>query len=374
MRVALSFPGFHRRGGAERVSLEAAKHLAGRGHDVHVFADYVDPGLAGAVTVHHVGAVGRPWFLTAPTFHARCSAVLDPGEFDAVGAFGAPSPVGGVYWAQSVHPAWLRHSRQFRSAWSARRWKQRVNPAHPILVGLERRHFRPGRHARFLALTDAVRSDLETFHGVPPEHVDVLPVGFDPAEFNVANARADRDEARRRLGFTDDERVVLFAANELERKGFAPLLRAVARLDPSVHLMVVGRVSLDGYRSLIHELGMDARVHETGPRADMAAWYGAADVFALPSQYEAWGLVVVEAMACGVPALTTARAGAAVTIDPGRTGTLVEHPDDAREIADGLASLLDGWTAAPHDIADSVAGYGWDRILGAYEETLSRFR
>jgi UDP-glucose:(heptosyl)LPS alpha-1,3-glucosyltransferase len=353
------------------VALETARYLSGRGHDVHVFATDVDRILSDAATVHYVPALKRPWFLTAPSFHRNCSRLLRASDYDAVGAFGAPSPVGGVYWAQSVHPAWLEHSKEFRAPFSAERWKQRLNPAHPILVGLERRHLRSGRYRRVLALTEMVRDDLVRHHGVPPSDVDILPVGFDPTEFNIARARAARAEERRRFGLTDDHKVVLFAANELERKGIRQLLRALALLDdPSVRLLVAGRASLVAYRGLISELKLGEQVQEAGPRTDMWACYGAADVLALPTQYEAWGLVIVEAMACGIPVVTSARAGAAVAIEQGRTGALVDQPDSADEIAAAMAPLLAGNHAGRVALAAAVQPYTWPRILSRYEEIL----
>jgi UDP-glucose:(heptosyl)LPS alpha-1,3-glucosyltransferase len=299
VRIALSFPGFHRRGGAERVALEAARFLAGRGHEVHLYATDIDQVLATETTVHRVQVPRKPWFLTAPIFHLRCSRLLDVRDYDAVGAFGAPSPTGGLYWAQSVHPAWLKHSKQFRSAYSKARLRQRLNPAHPLLVSLERRHLRARRYRRVLALTEAVRDDLATYHGVPSDDVDVLPVGFDPSEFNVERARTTRDEERQQHGFGDQDRVVLFAANELERKGFGPLVQAIAALnDPSVRLLVAGQVSLDGYRGLIRESGLDGRVHYAGARTDIAACYGAASAIPLHRGFE-HGILAMDAWRFG---------------------------------------------------------------------------
>jgi UDP-glucose:(heptosyl)LPS alpha-1,3-glucosyltransferase len=371
MKIALSFPGFHRRGGAERVALETARYLAQRGHEVHVFCSELEVAPSLGIIHHAVPTVTRPWFLTAPTFHRRCSQMLDVGQFDAVGAFGAPSPIGGVYWAQSVHPAWLHHARTFRRPLSLSRWKQRLNPVHPITLRLEGRHFAPGAHQRIIALTEAVKLDLANHYHVPASLVDVLPVGYDPAEFNVARATHRRAATRKSLGFTDADRVVLFAANELERKGLGPLIGAIAALaEPAVQLLVVGKAAPSEYSRRIADLGLADSVTYAGTSTDMAAYYGAADLLALPTQYEAWGLVVIEALACGIPVLTTARAGAAVAVDNGRTGVLIKQPDDVEEICAGLTTLFRGPIASAAEFTASAARFTWPTILSRYEQIL----
>jgi UDP-glucose:(heptosyl)LPS alpha-1,3-glucosyltransferase len=116
---------------------------------------------------------------------------------------------------------------------------------------------------------------------------------------------------------------------------------------------------------------MSARVHFTGPSGGVAPFYAAADVFALPTQYEAWGLVIVEALACGLPVVTSRLAGAAVAVREGETGRLLDDPRDSGEIAAALRSLLDGRHAPPEQICESVASYKWSRILVRYEESLA---
>ena len=117
---------------------------------------------------------------------------------------------------------------------------------------------------------------------------------------------------------------------------------------------------------------MSERVKFTGPSNDVADYYAAADVFALPTQYEAWGLVIVEAMASGLRVLTSRLAGAAVAVDEGRTGRLLDDPADVTEIAGKLRRLLDEDGPSPDEVSASVAKYEWAQVLQGYESILAQ--
>lgn len=371
MRVALCFTGCHRRGGVERVILECANFLAARGHECHLFAaERDDTALDARVVRHEVAVPAWPLLWRLERFRARSAAMIDAaGPFDAVGAFGATCPAGGVYWAQSVHAQWMETAARRRGP--AMRLRQRLNPFHPYILRLERHHLAGRRYRRVVALTADVRDDLMRLYGVPEADIAVIPNGFSPTEFSLDAARRRRPEMRRRLGYGDADRVVVFVANEVQRKGLVPLMRAIASLsDERVRLLAVGRLSRAEVEPHAQRLGLAGRVALTGPTSDVAGYYAAADVFALPTQYEAWGLVIVEAMACGLPALTSRLAGASVAIDPSSTGRLLDDPDDDRAIAAHLRDLLDGRHAAPDVIADSVARFTWAQVLPAYERVL----
>jgi len=373
MRIALYYPGCHRRGGIERVVLECANFLSSRRHDVHLYASEWDAELLHPdITCHHIRSVGRfpaLAMLGYAFFSRRALAAMDPAP-DVVGVFGVQCPPVGVLWVPSVHGAWLNISRRSRGL--VARLKQRCNPFHSVVLAFERRYFGGRKYAKLLAHTEDVRSDLESLYNVPAKDVAILPNGYSESEFNIEARQAYRAAVRKDLGYAGSDRVVIFVANELERKGFGPLLRAVASLeDPRVRILAVGRLDPVSYREEIERLGMSQRVHFTGPSGKVAPFYAAADVFALPTQYEAWGLVIIEAMACGLPVLTSRLAGAAVAIREGETGRLLEEPRDSREIAAALRPLLNGEHASPETICASVADYKWSRIFIRYEEALA---
>lgn len=372
MRLALSFPGAHRRGGIERVVLECASFLQAQGHETHLFASEWDSErLPPAVTTHLVpiprrGSLLRT-FLYARRSRRALRALTPPAH--AYAAFGVLSPTGGVMWVPSVHKAWLEASRRQRGLRG--RIKQSLNPLHPLLLAMEYHWFARRKYKRLVALTEQVKADLVRLYGVPPADIDILPNGYAPEEFNWARAQEHRAQMRASLGYSANDTVVVFVANELERKGFGPLLRAIAQLNsPHVHLLAVGRLNPQVYAPEIARLGMTGRVQFPGPSGDVALSYAAADVFVLPTQYEAWGLVIVEALACGLPVITSRLAGAARAVREGENGLLLDDPNDVSEIAACLRTVLEGGPRRSEAIAQSVLAYIWPHILAQFEKIL----
>lgn len=356
----------------ERIILECANFLNDRGHETHVYAsDWDVESLHNGVIRHHVPLRGRLGFVRMIEFALRIRSEfsLANPRAELFGTFGVQSPPGGVMWVQSVHRAWLDISRNHRALQG--RLKQKCNPAHPITLALERYHFRGRRYKKLIALTDDVRADLMRLYDVPATDIVVIPNGFSPSEFNPSRATQMRLSMRAKLGYQPRDKVVIFVANEMERKGFATLLRAVALLDdPSVHVLAIGRLNGAACAGELRRLGLPGRVRFEGSSSDVASYYAAADVFALPTQYEAWGLVIVEAMACGLPVVTSRLAGASIAVREGHTGELLDNPRDPAELARKLSGLLKGGHADRDAISQSVAQYKWERVLLEYERVL----
>jgi len=374
MNIALLFPGCNRRGGVERMMLECANFLATRGHETHAFAsEWDEAALRADVVRHPVPSHRLPNAWRLPLFvrdsRAKMRALATPPE--VVASFGIAAPPDSVVWMTSVHAAWIEISQRSRPFWG--RCKQRLNPFHSVALAMERRLIGERRYRKVIALSGQVRDDVMRIYSVPESDIVVIPNGFSPAEFNPARCASNRTRMRAALGYAPEDRVVVFVANELDRKGFRPLLRAIASLrDPRIHLLAVGRLDPRQCRQTIASAGLSDRVKFTGPANEVADYYAAGDVFALPTQYEAWGLVIVEAMASGLRVLTSRLAGAAVAVDEGRTGQLLDDPADVTEIAGKLQRLLEEVGPPPNEVAASVAAYEWNEVLQGYESILAR--
>lgn len=371
MKIALSFIGCHRKGGVERLLLESANFLARRGHNVHVYANQFDPEvLHSNVTQHPVWAANRPSLLRLATYTRRCRSELSSSRAEVHGAFGVISPPGGIMNVQSVHRAWIEASQRLRKF--SGRMRQICNPVHPLLLSLEKQYFGKRRYRKLTAPTEQVKQDLMRFYDVPEEDIVIVPNGFNAESLNPIRADALRPEMRKKFGYRNDDFVIIFVANELERKGFGPLLRAFASLDdPRLHLLaVVGRVSTEAYQDTVRRMGLGKQVRFVGAQNDLAPYYAAADILALPTQYEAWGLVIVEALACGTRVLTSRLAGASVAVKEGVNGELVDDPVDEREIAAKLECLLHYPRDQRNEVAASVSKFQWENVLPLYEQVL----
>ncbi len=356
----------------ERVVFECAQFLAGRGHEVGVLAAEADP-IPG-VTVHAVSVRGRPGFLRGKRYFDAASRILPTIPQDVLNTHGVVCPFGGVHWVQSLHAAWLDRAKTMRHPLSAARFKQRLNPVHPILLRLEKQHFAERRYRKLIATTPQVVADLGRYYNVPAEDVAIVPNGFNPAEFNPARRAQRRDEFRRSLNLAPDHIALLFVANELQRKGYFVLLDALRQLgNKNVRLLVIGRPAQADVLRAAESRGIGGQVLALGPSSDVAAMHAAADLFVLPTQYEAFSLAILESLGSGLPVLTTAVPGAGDAIQPGVNGALQQNPLDPAELAALLKPLLDHGRLArlSATTAATVGQYQWPVVLGKYEEILA---
>jgi len=175
--------------------------------------------------------------------------------------------------------------------------------------------------------------------------IDIIPCGVDAEHF----AAVEREEARRTLGWGTDEQVVFYVGRFDRRKGIETLVRAVARLPMHARLVIGGGWTEergDGQeyhriRSIVEELGLAERTVFPGriDQSELPTYYTAADVVVVPSHYEPFGLVAVEAMACGTPVVASAVGGLCYSIVDGETGLLVA-PCDVEAFAEAIGGIL----------------------------------
>lgn len=377
MKVALSFPGCHRKAGVERIVFECAHFLASRSHDVTVLANEWEAEPSLPIKYHYVPVRPRPGYLRGASYFRSATRELGHESFDVLNTHGCVCPYGGVQWVQSVHRAWLDRSRAFRPLHSAARWKQNLNPLHPVLLGLEEKHFRQRRYRKVIATTQDVKNDLMHYYQVPADDVVIVPNGFAPAEFNPERREQRREEMRERLGLKRGDVALLFVANELERKGYRTILDAMRRLRrANLRLLVVGRPDVVHVKRLAAEAGLGPQVVACGPTQDVSAFHAAADVFVLPTQYEAFCLAILEALGSGLPVVTSRVPGAHDAIEPGVNGFLVDDPKDGAGLASALEPLLDTdfRNALSARVPDTVIKYQWPFVLERYEQVLLQNR
>jgi glycosyltransferase involved in cell wall biosynthesis len=373
--IAFVFPACERGGGVERVVRELARGTAATHHVTFVGDRFDADGMQG---VAHLPVGGRRWpGEPAPlSFRRRAAAALEGTDFDLVVGFGVECPPVDVAVVGSVHRVWLGRSgpvpTPLGSVPSAIRFAM---PRHLALLALERSYFRHPRLRAVLATSPATADEITRTYAPPRAVVEVMPNGYDPAEFNPQLRITHREDLRHRLGVTDDDVVVLFVANELHRKGFVTLLDAVAHVaDDRLRIEMVGRADPAAYRARIDELSLHDRVRWNGPSREVAEWYALADLLVLPTVYEPFGNVVIEALACGLPVIVSADAGAAAAVHADVNGLLQRDPADADELAGLLRSALEPgrltrWT---RDATTDIERYDWDRVVAQFVDTIDR--
>jgi UDP-glucose:(heptosyl)LPS alpha-1,3-glucosyltransferase len=360
---AVVFPRAGVTGGVERVALGFVQYESQRRSTVFV-GEAVDGADIPHATVRtpHVPTSLRP--LAFRRTAARTLRTLHPAT---TLSFGANCPPGDVYWVQSVHRAWLEDGGRITyRGLEVPATVRRLLLRHQVLLHVERQYFTEHRPRAVLCTSQREADDLGRIYGVPRDLLHVVPNGFDPAAFSLARRAENRRSMRARIDADDDDVVVLLVANEWHRKGLGTLLHAVAELgDPRVRVDLVGVRPPTDYEPIAKRLGLDRRMRWHGASSDVALFHAAADVFALPTVYEPFGLVVIEAMASGLPVVTSRLAGAAEAISDGANGVLLDDPGDPAELAAALTRLLDpGLRRVIGDAAArSVDAYRWDSVF-----------
>ena len=197
--------------------------------------------------------------------------------------------------------------------------------------------------------------------------------GVDPKRF-TPNNNTQRPAVRQRYGINRDVLLLLFVG-EYRRKGLANVIRALGLLQrPDVHLLAVGRGDHALFSALADSAGVSAQVTFAGPTTDIECVFGAADAFVFPTLYEPFGMVITEAMASGLPVLTSRRAGAAEMIEDGVNGLLLDNPGDTQELAQKLEIMLSK-SFCRSDVgirgSQSVSHYDWTQVA---DETMVLYR
>lgn len=227
---------------------------------------------------------------------------------------------------------------------------------------------RLARAERVISISRYTRDCLIEAHGLPPERFSILPTTFDEQRFRCGPKPEGLAE---RFGLPPDRRVILTVCR-LEHtegyKGYDQILRAlpaVLQQVPTTHYLLGGQGNdLPRIRKLVEELNLENAVTLAGfvPEEELVAFYQFCDVFAMPSRKEGFGIVFLEALACGRPVLAGNRDGSVDALLDGELGVLVD-PEDTAAIAEALAELLAG--RHPHPLVYQPAELR-RRVIAAY--------
>jgi UDP-glucose:(heptosyl)LPS alpha-1,3-glucosyltransferase len=326
MRILIVSRPFVFHGGVERATAGLMAALVARGHDVHLLSPPGQLPVAG-VRVHALRLPPLPAAARLLALPLSVTLAVRRRAWDAVQSHERTL-------GQDVYRAGEGCHRAYLDAVSPRGYRRAVY--HRLLLALERRVF--ARTPQVVAISRRGAAEIAGIYGVPAERLSVVYNGVDLARFHPGHGARQRAAGRAEIGVDRDAWTMLFAGSGFERKGLATAIETLAALgDRGSRLLVVGKGDPEPYRRLAARLEADGRIVWLGPRPDLERWYAAADVLLLPTRYEPFGNVHLEALASGLPVVTTTAAGGAEVVDEDR-GAVVA-PGDVAAMAAAMKRL-----------------------------------
>lgn len=331
-RVALVRGRYDPAGGAERFVQGAIAALKAQGASITIVARQW-PGHDGSVVLvdpFHVGSLWRDRAFA----RAACREIARR-RFDLVQSH-ERIPCCDVYRAgDGVHAQWLDERARVQSPLA--RLATRLSPHHRYVLAAERALFASPRLRSVICNSEMVRGEITRHFGTSPERLALIRNAVDARHFHPGLRDEMGAATREQLGVPRDARVVLHVGSGFERKGVAALLEAAARARSRPWVLVAGRDKHAArYAALAARLGLAGRVRFLGGVSDVRPYHGAADAFVLATLYDPQPNAALEAMASGLPVVTTFKCGAAELLAEGESGFV----RDALDVA-GLAEAMD---------------------------------
>jgi UDP-glucose:(heptosyl)LPS alpha-1,3-glucosyltransferase len=336
MRIAIIRKKYTFHGGSEGFSQDLVSRLAETGHTVHIFAIKWSESSVKNVFFHKVPAVPFTSLLRDLTFAVSTFFMLKKrkGYFDIIQSHDK-TLFQNIYRAgDGCHIEWLR--QRWKRIGSSGKISIAVNPYHWLILFIERIIFNRHRFHKVIAISNLVKNNIIDNYNVKETDIRVIYNGVDLDRFNPRNRENFRAEIRRKYSIAENDFVALFVGSGFERKGVEFLLSALSHVPDPVTVLIVGKGPAKRFRDAkkIH------RVIYCGAQEDVAPYYASADVFLFPAIYEPFGNVHLEALASGLPVITTKLSGASEIISNGQEGFVVDIPEHTGEIAERISQLM----------------------------------
>ena len=359
-------------GGGEGYLARLMAACSERGHEPHLITTAWPEDAASAFQVHALGAITVTRGARFSSFSKRVADFVTANPFDVVMSLDRTEKQDVWRAGEGVHQVWLDRRRTFESPLrSALNW---ISPAQRTLLRLELACVTNTRV--IIANSKMVAEDIRAYYPAWNGRLEIIHNGIDLVRFSTANRTANRARVRAGWRLSPDVPVTLFVGSGFHRKGLRELMEAVSGV-PDMQLVVIGRDRAEPWKCIARRMDMEERTHFVEPTDDIVACYHAADIVALPTWFDSFGFVGLEAMACGTPLVATRFAGVHELIVPGVNGSVAGRPDAIDELR---VALLDaakiGRSVAPEAISASVADFSLeqnvDRTLQVLTEVAQR--
>lgn len=316
-RIALVRARYSPFGGAERFVDQTLTGLQQNGVAVTLVTRQWKPGHALPALIcnpFYIGNLWRDWGFA----RSVCDA-LARENFDLIQSHERIDCCDVYRAGDGVHREWLTQRRRILSPFG--RVKIALNPYHAYVKHAEAALFHGPRLRAVICNSRMVKDEIRSWFNVSEEKLHVIYSGVDTKRFHPDLRDNHRSAFRAEHGIPQRATVFLYVGSGFERKGVATLIEAFSALPDTAYLAIVGDDrNRPRYEKLAHQRSVAERTRFLGALTDVAPCYGAADVFVLPTLYDPFPNVILEAMACGLPVITSDKSGGAELIEPDKSG------------------------------------------------------
>ncbi len=340
-----------------------ARDLTGEGHEVHLFCRDLQTTPPTGVSVHRM-----PWIPLGPglgriafsNWAQRAVRHVEQvsGRFDITHGFGRTVGQDVYRMGGGCHATYLEHAHALEYPFWLRRLLRRA-PLQRLKASFESRMLSSDVAPHIITNSQMSRSDVLHRYSVPQQHMHVVRNGIDLERFRPPE-HDERERVRAMWGLDESHDVLLFLGSGYSRKGLEVLLRSAASLvaeNPKLRLVVGGQDHrMRRWRRLAERLGLSHVVTWLGPVSEPELSYRGADVYVLPTSYDPAANSTLEALASGLPVVTSAMNGASEILDPELHGSVLDTPIHPAELRSSLVSWLErAGTAEVRDATRALA-------------------
>jgi UDP-glucose:(heptosyl)LPS alpha-1,3-glucosyltransferase len=347
-KIALAIENFSKhKGGAESYAVSLASTLTESGWETHLFGKDWD-GEPCAAIFHRIKIPKLlPSWAKMILFALKHKKMVKSQAFDVILGFGNTIYMnvyqshGGVHRFSTARKLYTEKNILLRSI---KRLLTFFSLKDTVRNWIESAPFRLDPRPKIIAISMMIKKDFSTFYHISEREIKVIYNGIDTTKYNRGLKERLRGPIRQQLRITDNDIAFLFISYDLKKKGIVPLIEATAKLKKlnfiNFKVLVVGERPYPLLLKQVRRLSVEDTVIFIGSTKTPEDYYANCDALVLPTFYDACSLVVMEAMACGLPVITTIYNGAAGIITNEKDGYIISHPPHSTELAEAMKAIM----------------------------------
>jgi len=322
-------------GGMQRDFLRIARECRARGHEVHVYTMSWDGEIEPDFHIHFIDVAGKQNHVRMQSFVKQLQLILKQEKYDRVIGF---NKMPGLDWYYAADVCYQKRAHEKHHL------LYRLLPRYKQLVALEQAVFAHDAKTHILAISPFTQAEFQGYYHTPASRFHLLPPGIAPDRLASANAAEIRANVRAQYQLAEQDVLLLMVGSGFKTKGVDRAIRALAALPTDLRtrsrLFVIGQDNAKKFEHLASQLMVADRVSFLGGRSDVTNFFLAADVLVHPAYHENTGTVLLEALAAGLPVMTTDVCGYAHYIKEAKAGDVLPSPFVQANFDKALEAIL----------------------------------